>query len=375
MNKLVFICGTLEPGKDGVGDYTRRLAGEMIRKGLPASIVSIHDRYSSELFVGFQSDEETAVPVLRIPSSSSKKTLLFNVKRYIDQQNPVWISLQYVPFSFHPKGLHFGLSGLLKEIGAGRKWHIMFHEIWVGLERGSKWKFMFLGFLQQLLIKQLLNNLLIKNIHTHSNFYKGLLEQKKIKSELLPLFSNLTKTNPTIELKNDPKFSTENGLRFVMFGTIHQTDAKVDFLKAINLFALQTGKRITLTFVGKNGPLLSEWESSCKIEGVTIEVLGEQSSDNVLNILESASIGISTTARPMIEKSGSVAAMLESGLPVICLSHKWKSRSIDFNLIPEGIFNFEPGVIEKCLMIENKQHQTPKLPIITNALVKSLKCQ
>ena len=372
---MVFICGTLEPGKDGVGDYTRRLAGEMNRQGHDASILAINDRYAIQLEAGFQSDEGTIVPVLRIPSASSKKTLIFNAKTYIDHANPDWISLQYVPFSFHPKGLHLGLSSLLKEIGGGRKWHIMFHEIWVGLERGSKWKFMVLGFLQQLLIKQLLNNLSIKNIHTHSNFYKALLEQKKIKSELLPLFSNLTKANPTLELKNDPNFSTENGLGFVMFGTIHQTDAKVDFLKAINFFELQTGKRITLIFVGKNGPLISEWESSCKVEGVKIEVLGEQTSDNVLNILESASVGISTTALPMIEKSGSVAAMLESGLPVICLSHKWESRSINFNLIPDGIFNFEPGVIEKCLMIKNKQLRVPQLPLITKAFVKSLKCQ
>jgi hypothetical protein len=25
MIKILFICGSLEPGKDGVGDYTRRL--------------------------------------------------------------------------------------------------------------------------------------------------------------------------------------------------------------------------------------------------------------------------------------------------------------------------------------------------------------
>ena len=32
--KIVFICGCLEPGKDGVGDYTRRLSAELIDHGV-----------------------------------------------------------------------------------------------------------------------------------------------------------------------------------------------------------------------------------------------------------------------------------------------------------------------------------------------------
>jgi hypothetical protein len=373
--KLVFICGTLEPGKDGVGDYTRRLAGEMIRQGHEASIVAIHDGYTSEIFVGFQHDEETTVPVLRIPSAASKKSLLSYATTFISDANPDWISLQYVPFSFHHKGLHLGLSGILKEIVAGRKWHIMFHEIWVGLERGSKWKFMLLGFFQQLLIKQLLNNLSIKNIHTHSNFYKALLEQKKIKSELLPLFSNLTKSNLHREPRPNPFFLSENELGFVFFGTIHKTTSLLDFLKAIKLFESKTGKRIRLFFIGKNGPLISNWISTCKIEGVKIKVLGEQYSDIVLNLLEHATIGVSTTALAMIEKSGSVAAMLGSGLPVICLSHNWAPRSINFDFIPEGIFKFENDVIERCLKFNKKHLQGSKLPTLTEAFIISLKIQ
>ena len=375
MTKIVFICGTLESGKDGVGDYTRRLAGEMIRQGHAASIVAIHDRYASKLFEGFQSDEETAVPVLRIPSMFSSESILFTTSSFINRSDPDWISLQYVPFSFHPKGLHLGLSNKLKEIGGGRKWHIMFHEIWVGLERGSKWKFILLGFLQRKFISYLLHNLSIKKIHTHSNFYKALLEQKKINSELLPLFSNLTKSSPPIDLKENPIFLSEDELAFVFFGIIHQTNSMVDFLKAIKLFESKKGKLIKLIFVGKNGPLLSDWISTCKIEGVKFEVLGEQSSDNVLHLLEHAAIGVSTTALPMIEKSGSVAAMLASGLPVICLSQNWQPRSIAFDLIPEGIFKFENDVIERCLMLSKKQLQVNKLPTIANAFIKSLKIQ
>jgi len=104
--KIVFVCGTLESGKDGVGDYTRRLAGELIRQGHEASIIAIHDRYATELLVGFQPDEQTAVPVLRIPPLFSSKSKLPTIFSFINRANPDWVSLQYVPFSFHPKGLH-----------------------------------------------------------------------------------------------------------------------------------------------------------------------------------------------------------------------------------------------------------------------------
>jgi hypothetical protein len=38
---IVFLCGSLQPGRDGVGVYTRRLAGEVIRQGHQASIISL----------------------------------------------------------------------------------------------------------------------------------------------------------------------------------------------------------------------------------------------------------------------------------------------------------------------------------------------
>ena len=52
--KIVFLCGSLEPGRDGVGDYTRMLAAEIIRKGHNAAIVALADKYSLEPFIGTQ---------------------------------------------------------------------------------------------------------------------------------------------------------------------------------------------------------------------------------------------------------------------------------------------------------------------------------
>src|ERR1022692_2576923 len=45
--------------------------------------------------------------------------------------NPNWVSLQFVPFGFHPKGLPFGLPRHLMSIIGSRPLHWMFHELWV----------------------------------------------------------------------------------------------------------------------------------------------------------------------------------------------------------------------------------------------------
>src|SRR5215210_3802535 len=129
--KILFLCGSLEPGRDGVGDYTRRLAGELIRQGNKTFIISLNDRYVSEVFKTIQHDDATAISVLRLPSNLVTKKKMQFARKWIDNENPEWLSLQYVPFSFHTKGLPFRLSKLLRGLGKGRKWQIMFHELWL----------------------------------------------------------------------------------------------------------------------------------------------------------------------------------------------------------------------------------------------------
>ena len=35
--RMVLVCGSVEPGRDGVGDYTRTLAAELVRRGVGVS--------------------------------------------------------------------------------------------------------------------------------------------------------------------------------------------------------------------------------------------------------------------------------------------------------------------------------------------------
>src|SRR5690606_39818307 len=78
---IAFICGSLEPGKDGVGDYTRRLAGELLRNGHNATIIAINDRYITQCWNGEQKDVEVNVRVLRLPSQHNWSSRLNKIEK------------------------------------------------------------------------------------------------------------------------------------------------------------------------------------------------------------------------------------------------------------------------------------------------------
>ena len=114
--KILFLCGSIEPGKDGVGDYTRRLSGELLRNGHKVKIISLMDNnvntYKEEIQI---TDNNLAINTKRIPKESSIAERKAYVKQILNEEGVDWISLQYVPHSFNDKGLPFWLPNFLKQ--------------------------------------------------------------------------------------------------------------------------------------------------------------------------------------------------------------------------------------------------------------------
>ena len=147
--RIVFICGCIEPGRDGVGDYTRRLSAELILTGHFTAIIAINDVHTTEIIDDHQVQGGIRIPTLRLPSLSTYKSRFGKAKMWLNSFDPNWISLQFVPFSFHAKGLPFALARDLSLLGEGRKWHIMFHELWVGMDKESPLKMRAWGYVSK----------------------------------------------------------------------------------------------------------------------------------------------------------------------------------------------------------------------------------
>ena len=370
--KIIFICGSVEYGRDGVGDYTRRLAGELISKGHEAGILALNEKYISTEINCKQKSGIYDIPVLRLSASFTYRQRLQSARLWIDEHNPEWLSLQFVPYAFHTKGMPFGLADALANMGKGRHWHIMFHELWIGMDINSSWTNYLSGLVQKYLIQSFISKLKPEVIHTQSNLYFTLLTQLGYNVHHMPLFGNIDLSDNAQIDKQLPNKNISGKQSFILFGGIHAAAPVGEFAKEVAAYCLENEVQGMLTIAGRCGEEQERWSSIWSGTGLAVQILGEQPPETISQELKSASWGIATTPLALIDKSGSVAAMMDHGLPVICVSRKWTPRhNIKVN-IPAGVFEYKKGNVPEVFSLQKKQKGEGRISTITEQFLDSL---
>jgi hypothetical protein len=364
--KILFICGSLAPGRDGVGDYTRRFAGELIRQGHHASIIALNDQLVDSITDTTQETDGIDVQVLRIPAKLSAKVRFAHAGSYIEEYNPEWLSLQYVPFSFQKKGLPWGLGSRLAKIAKGRKWHVMFHELWIGMNTEVTCKFKVWGIIQREITRSILKQLHPVVIHTQTKLYQFELFNLGYNAIYLPLFGNIPVLN-----KQD-KDGKPTKLSFVVFGGIHYGAPIAEFAKQARIYAITNNIEIEVIFIGRCGAELESWIQICKTEGLRVSVLGEQSPMILSEVLSQSNIGITSTPFLLVEKSGTVAAMLEHGLSVICVARQWTVAGFSNDNIQSNVKLFNMSVFSHDSTLNSNSEQHNTVSNVTRQLIESL---
>lgn len=322
--KILFICSSLEPGLDGVGDYTRLLAAELIKFGHFVAVLSINDKHVSGQFNGVQLSGKTDVSVLRLPSSENIKQRLQTAKKYIDDFDPDWLSLQFVIFGYHPKGLPFGMGRQLAFIGGERRWHIMFHEIWQGESKSDTLKQRIIGAIQKQIVKGIAKNVKATHYTTSNNYYCGVLFKNNINAVQQHVFSNIPKGKQSgRKLVNRlPLEVLNNRGDYIIgsfFGSMHLDESFFIAFEKLQHLVKQAGKKLVVTHIGNADQakkLLEYLGTSADNYFVAFEY---QSGQDIADYFCHIEIGLSTNPKILVEKSGSVAAMLNNGLPVVLL--------------------------------------------------------
>lgn len=345
--KIIFVCGSLESGRTGVGDYTRRLAVELNKNGHQTALMGLNDPFCVGISENIQEFEGCKIRTLRLGRSELSKTRYSRAASWIDFIDPDWISLQYVPYSFNPKGLPLKLTKNLIKLGKGRQWQIMFHELWVGMEKKVSVKTLFLKSIQKKMIRNMIFHLEPGVIHTQSSMYLNELDKLGFKAIYLPLFSNIPNLNNAKKQNGHLDPYKNNSL--ILFGSIHPNAPVQSFTKEIAEFVGKYGYRMSLILLGRCGSEQENWIRSWESQGLEVKVYGEQSPENISKILLTSIAGISTTPLAKLEKSGAVAAMREHGLPVICAARTWQHQDQKRIKLPEGTTVYEKGKLEKIL--------------------------
>ena len=328
--KLVFICAALEPGRDGVGDYTRRLAGECTARGHGCTIIALHDPHVTRV------SEATAhdVRLIRLPAAAPWPDRLTCAADHLRRLAPDWVSWQLVAYGFHPRG--FLPAALLQRAAdlAGPRCQVMLHELWLGLEAGASWRARATGWLQRRGVLCLLAQLDPECVQTSNAAYQEVLRRAGLDARVLGLFGNVpiaagdpAETRPLARWW--PAANTPRGDRPLValtFGTLHpqwRPDATITWLLAT---ARRLGRPPALIAAGRLGPSAAAILAAFRRRGIPVVTTGELDETTLSHLLRAADFGIAPHPWALIGKSGTAAAMLEHGLPVLVPRNDWRLR-------------------------------------------------
>jgi hypothetical protein len=331
----VLICSSVEPGIDGVGDYSRRLAGELIRRGERIAIVALNDRAVKTSLDTFQDAEGTQVRVLRLPAEWPLSRRIAVAREWICNFNPEWISLQFVPYGFQKKGLPFGLGPKLSTLHPTAKWHVMFHELWIGENLGASLKHRIIGFLQRQIVKEVFRSLTPHKSFTSTEVYRRMLRGLGRESELVPIFSNIPVNSENTPVPDLLPFDLQIWQRQrskllvgLLFGSVNPGWRAIELMKLLELKAREAKKTLLVVSAGNDGFTISQWKrfSAEQFENTPMVRLGRVTSESASNLMKWADFGFLTTPAELLGKSGVCAAFRAHGLPVLINRDDWKTR-------------------------------------------------
>jgi hypothetical protein len=321
--RIAFLCSGLEPGRDGVGDYCRRLGSELVGLGHDVSLIALNDRWHKD---GCNRADGN-VSVLRCGASVSLSRKVEIAGQALKHFSPDWLSLQYVCYGYHPKGLAWRWNSAfanLNRLCSHR--HLSMHELWIEPPPLRHWA---IGMGQRWIIRNLCSRFCPRIVTTSTSSYKRRLSSVGVTAEVVQLFGNIAKASRNdenvmnllrkagSEIVQRKRATFLNG---VLFGAIHSDfDARplIEWLKQIQI---HTSKAVLLSIVGRNGSVrdrLIKTFTSNERHDFEVMLLGEQSAEVVSQVLQFANFGISTCSSEKIGKSGTFAAMREHGLPVV----------------------------------------------------------
>ncbi len=313
--KVVFLCGSLEQGCDGVGDYVRNIVGSLRTFGIEARAVSLMDKYCTNY--NFSSTDLNQNQLFyRIPYNLSVSERVDVTKTLLQHLNPEWVSLQFVIYSFHPKGLPFFLPKLFKQIRLNYRWHIMFHETYIGFDRKADFKSKAIGSLQKTIINQTVKKI-EPEILTVSHFlHKVLIERLGYKLNLIPLISNISYHTYSSDIlkselqKISKNFAFEEKKSVGIFGTIYPDANLVTAFESI-FKDFPNERCFELVTFGNGGNYLDDKINallSAYGERIEIIKLGKQSEEVIAMLLNYIDCAICSTTLQHISKSGVYAA-------------------------------------------------------------------
>jgi hypothetical protein len=321
--RVAFICSSFQPGMDGVGDYTCLLSKELVKLGHEIKLIAINDRYLGDSIIQTKYCSSLMLRFGRNVFWSDRHEISAKILR---EFSPDWISLQYVSFGFHHKGIPFFLPQRLNRLSKAGNWHVMFHELWNGDNRNAKLSHRLLGVFEKRIVFGLVRKLKPRLCTTSNTLYHQWLNSEKIDNQILPIFSNIRSQ----DCKENFRSETENTV--AIFGQLESEELGRELISAA--IKIADGRSLEWRVLGLAGP---KWEKVLQEKGISFHSSGKLGDEALSFALRSCRFGLASTNIYRIGKSGSALAMLENGLPLLVGRSGWGPRHNTSHLeLPDG---------------------------------------
>lgn len=318
--EIVIVCGCIEIGKDGVGDYSRLLAYGLILRGIKVQLVAVSDKYVESPKIEIQLEQCVPVNVYRIPARLSESIRTSYLKKYLDKIQPQIISFQFVPYSFQKKGLPLSFLIRLAQWKRNRseqKWQIMFHELWLDSPKGNKQRI--IAFLQKTLILMAIKALSPQVINVSIPFNQDRLRSAGFNSDVLPLFGNIPLIkNASLPATLHDEVTFKHNVLY--FGAAPKEPFLTDLVDKLCYFSKNHKEQVKIIVVSGHSKdreiFVNKLRDKAEPHGTKVDDCGFVSSSEVSAIINFATIGIVRSEPHLIGKSGTAVALLEHGLPI-----------------------------------------------------------
>jgi hypothetical protein len=365
--KISMLCGSLEPGRDGVGDYVWSLAAGSQAQDAVLQVIALNDPYVSST----TRQEQAGAEIIRYPAGKDYRSRWTELESDWSRFSPDWISLHWVGYAYYRRGLVGDIGRQLRRLAGKRHVHLMFHELWMS---SGSWRQTLLHWAQRRGLRKLLRELQPDLVQSTTNHYLALLRKEGQPATRLPLFSSIPvaeKVDETdlaqarLEQGERPSGAgREETVRGVFFGSIYPGCPAEKFFPELAQAARFNRQRLEIFHLGRmSDSSRAFWLAWKKNWGkqMAFIALGEQPAARLSSLLQLMDFGLAVTPAVMLGKSSSAVTILEHGLPLILLRDEVTALAPadDFGSRQSLLWRWEEGLAENLARVRERR-QSPQ---------------
>lgn len=381
--RVAFINSTFEPGKDGPGDYTRQLAGELHRRGWSCGQFSFADRNQESILREIQN----GIPTLRCSKKIAWENRMEIIRQGLLDFRPDVLSLGIVCYALHPKGFVGRFAPLFSSLNPQKiPWHLFYQEIWIGAHQEASWKHRLVGYIQKKGLVRFAKHLKPRGIDCWNPVHQACLKKAGVESGIMPVMSTvpiMDSTQPSEEWKT---ISSQIGLTeprdrywcIGFFGTLHPEWPSEPLFSRMHAIAQEMGKKLIWIALGDLRSGKSFWNRLKEENRHRFEMIerGELGFEKLSIAIHELDFAVATTPWQILGKSSTASAFLEHGIPLLVN----REEPYGFNDEIEG-FNDSLAIrldeeFENRVKSVKKRAPQAKLPEIADLFMARMKgCQ